>query len=82
MSFIITMLSRSIKCSSVAVGAVVPSLFQTVKVDTRKAGKGHGRPRMTKKERYRIPHTVLLMEKKTGNILCALCPKQQCLLRG
>lgn len=41
MSFIIKMLTRSMKCPSIAVGAVWPSLLQTVKGDIRKAGKGH-----------------------------------------
>lgn len=49
MSFIIEMLTRSMKCPSIAVGAVWPSLLQTVKGDTRKAGKGHGKTNNDKK---------------------------------
>lgn len=55
MSFIIKMLNRSMKCPSIAVGAVWPCLLQTVKADRRKAGKGHGKTKKDKKEK--VPNT-------------------------
>lgn len=50
MSFTIKMLNRTMKCPSIAVGAVWPRLLQMVQTDTR-VGKGHGKttPTMTSK---------------------------------
>lgn len=78
MSFIIKMLNGSMKCPSIAVGAVWSSLLQMVKTDTRKVGKGHGKPKNDKKGKVantqynatygekHIRHSLSIMSKNNG----------------
>lgn len=63
MTFIIEMFNGSMKRPGFAVGAVWQGFY---KWETdRKAGRGHERPTMTKREKYRILRAMLLKEKNT-----------------